>query len=85
MLINKGAEVSLVNKLSRTLLRRFARLRYKAATKLLVNKGLVITIEDNNGRIARDIAKERSLKHVIKAFNSKEPSFIIYKDYIILL
>jgi len=48
----------------------------------LVNRGLVIIIEDNNRRIARDLAK--GLDYVIKALNSKELDFYIYRGYIIL-
>ena len=83
MLINYKAKVKLVNKLSRILLHYSTHLGYKAATKLLVDKGLIVIIEDNNKRIARDLAK--GLSYVIKAFNSKEPDFYIYKDCIILL
>ena len=53
---------------------------YRVVTKLLVNRGLVITIEDNNRRIVRDLAK--GLDYIIKALNSKELDFYIYKDYI---
>ena len=41
LLINYGAEVGLMDKLSRTPLYRSARLGYGAATKLLVDRGLV--------------------------------------------
>jgi hypothetical protein len=82
LLISYKTKVGLVNKLGRTLLYRFACLRYRAATKLLVNKGLIIITEDNNKRITRDLAK--GLDRVIKAFNSEEPDFYIYKDCMIL-
>jgi hypothetical protein len=58
-------------------------LGYRVVTKLLVNRELVIIIEDNNKYITRDLAK--GLDYVIKALNSKELDFYIYKDYIILL
>jgi hypothetical protein len=43
----------------------------------------VVTTEDNDRRTARDLAKgsDRS----IKALNSEEPDFYIYKNRIILL
>jgi len=83
LLINYKAKVELVDKLSRILLHYFARLRYRAATKLLVNRGLIVITEDNNKRIIRDLAKGSN--YAIKAFNGKEPGFYIYKDRIILL
>lgn len=83
LLIDNGAEVGLVDKLSRTPLHRSACLGYGAATKLLVNRGLVVTTKDNNTRTARDLAK--GLDRATKALNSKEPDFYMYKDYIILL
>ena len=56
---------------------------YKATTRLLINKGAVITTKDNYRYIAYDIAKETGLDYVIKALNSKETGFIIYKGCII--
>lgn len=73
----------MVDKLGRTLLYRSARLGYGAATKLLVDRGLIVIMEDNNGRTARDLAK--GLDRAIKALNGKEPDFYIYKGYMILL
>ena len=73
MLIDYRAKVGLVDKLGRTPLHRSARLGYRAATKLLVNRGLLITTEDNDRRTARDLAK--GLDHVIKALNGKELDF----------
>jgi hypothetical protein len=58
-------------------------LGYGAATKLLVDRGLVVIIEDNNGRTARDLAEGSD--RAIKALNSEEPDFYIYKDRMILL
>jgi ankyrin repeat protein len=72
-----------VDKLGRIPLHYSTRLGYGAVTKLLVNRGLIVTTEDNNGRTARDLAK--GLDYIIKALNGKEPDFYIYKDYIILL
>jgi ankyrin repeat protein len=72
-----------MDKLGRTLLHHSARLGYRAAIKLLINKGLIVIIKDNNRRIARDLAK--GLNRAIKAFNSEELDFYIYKNYIILL
>jgi hypothetical protein len=83
MLIDYKAKVRLVDKLSRTLLHCSACLGYRAATKLLIDKRLVVTTEDNNKRIARDLAKGSDC--AIKALNSKEPDFYMYKDRIILL
>jgi hypothetical protein len=83
MLIDYGAEVRLVNKLGQTLLHCSACLGYRAATKLLVDRRLVVTTEDNNGRITRDLAEGSD--RAIKALNSKEPDFYMYKDRMILL
>jgi ankyrin repeat protein len=57
MLIDHGAEVGSVDKLGRTPLYRSARLGYGAATELSVDGGSVITIEDNDGRTACDLAE----------------------------
>lgn len=60
-------------------------LGYRAVTRLLVNRGVVVIAEDNYRRIARDIAKERGLEYTIKALEGEKPLFIIYRDRIILL
>jgi ankyrin repeat protein len=72
-----------VNKFGRTLLHRSACLGYRAATKLLVDKGLVVTTKDNDKRTARDLAKGSD--RAIKAHDGEEPDFYMYKDHIILL
>jgi hypothetical protein len=72
-----------VNKLGRTPLYRSARLGYGAATKLLLNTGLLVIIENNNRYTARDLAEGSD--RAIKALNGKEPGFYTYKDYMILL
>ena len=46
---------------------------YGAATKLLVDRGSVITTEDNDGRTARDLAEGSD--RAIKALNGEEPDF----------
>ena len=81
--VDHGAEVGLVDKLGRTPLHCSARLGYGAATKLLVDRGLVVTTEDNDGRTARDLAKGSD--RAIKALDSEEPDFYMYKDRMILL
>jgi len=81
MLIDHGAEVGLVDKLGQTPLYRSAYLGYGAATKLSVDRGLVITIEDNDGRMACDLAE--SSDYAVKALDDEEPDFYIYKYYII--
>jgi hypothetical protein len=83
LLIDHGAEVGFADKLGRTPLHRSARLRYGAVTKLLVNRGSVVTTEDNNGHTARNLAKGSD--RIIKALNGKEPGFYMYNDRIILL
>jgi hypothetical protein len=83
MLIDYGAEVRLVDKLGRTPLHRSARLGYGAATKLLVDRGSVVTTEDNDGRTARDLAEGSD--RAIKALDGEEPDFYMYKDRMILL
>ena len=72
LLIDHGAEVGLVDKLGRTPLPRSARLGYGAATKLLVDRGSVITTEDNDGRTARDLAEgsDRAIKALTKQAGS---------------
>jgi hypothetical protein len=62
-----------------------AYLGYGAATRLLVNRGVVVMAEDNYGHTARDMAKERGLEHAIKAPEGEKPLFIIYRDRMILL
>jgi hypothetical protein len=51
---------------------RSARLGYGAATKLLVDRGSVITTEDNDGRTARDLAEgsDRAIKGLTKQAGS---------------
>ena len=83
LLINHGAEVGLVDKLGQTLLYCSAHLGYRVVTKLLVDRGSVVTTEDNNKRTARDLAEGSD--HAIKALDSKEPDFYMYKDRMILL
>ena len=83
MLIDRGAEVGLVDKLGRTPLLRSARLGYGAAAKLLVNRGSVVITEDNSGCTARDLAEGSDC--AIKALNDEEPEFYIYEDCMILL
>ena len=56
-----ATQLGLVDKLGRTPLHHSARLGYGAASKLLVDRGSVVTTEDNHGRTARDMAKERVL------------------------
>lgn len=73
LLIDHGAEVGLVDKLGRTPLHRSARLGYGAATKLLVDRGSVITTEDNDGRTARDLAEGSD--RAIKVLNGEETDF----------
>jgi ankyrin repeat protein len=63
-----------VDKLSWTLLHRSTRLGYGAVTKLLVDRGLVITTEDNDRRTARDLAKGSD--RVIKALTKQAGSLI---------
>ena len=72
LLIDHGAEVGLVDKLGRTPLHRSARLGYGAVTKLLVDRGSVITTEDNDGRTARDLAEgsDRAIKALTKQAGS---------------
>lgn len=65
LLIDHGAEVGLVDKLGRTPLHRSARLGYGAATKLLVDRGTVVKMEDNDRRTACDLAEGSD--RVIKA------------------
>jgi hypothetical protein len=43
----------------------------------------VVTTEDNDRRTARDLAK--GLDRAIKALDSEEPDFYMYKDRMILL
>jgi hypothetical protein len=68
LLINYRAEVGLVDKLSQILLHYSTHLGYGVVTKLLVNRGLVIMIEDNNRYTARDLAKgsDRVIKALTK-------------------
>jgi hypothetical protein len=56
-------------------------LGYGAATRLLVNRGVVVIVEDNYRHITRDIAKERGLEYTIKALKGEKLLFIIYRDY----
>jgi hypothetical protein len=65
---------------------RSARLGYRAATKLLVDRGSVIMTEDNDRRTARDLAK--GLDRVIKALTKQASSlievrYVTYIHYII--
>jgi ankyrin repeat protein len=83
LLIDHGAEVGLVDKLGRTPLHRSARLGYGAATKLLVDRGSVITTEDNDGRTARDLAEGSD--RAIKALNGEEPDFYLENSAISVL
>jgi ankyrin repeat protein len=83
LLIDRGADVELVDKLGRIPLHRSARLGYGAASKLLVDRGSVATAEDNDGRTARDLAEGSD--RAIKALNGEEPDLYIYEDRIILL
>ena len=53
------------------------------ATKLLVDRELVVTMKDNNRHTAHDLAEGSDC--TIKALNSKELDFYIYKDHMILL
>jgi len=62
LLVDHEADVGLVDKLGRTPLYRSARLGYGAATKLSVDRGLVITAEDNDGRTACDLAESSDLR-----------------------
>jgi hypothetical protein len=41
---------------------------------VLLDKGAVVSAQDNHGRTARDMAKERGLEHAIKALNGEERS-----------
>ena len=74
MLIDYGAEIGLADKLGRTPLHRSARLGYRAATILLLDRGSVITTEDNDGRTARDLAKGSD--RIIKALTKQAGSLI---------
>jgi hypothetical protein len=73
-----GGEVGLVDKLGRTPLHRSARLGYGAATKLLVDRGSVVTTKDNDARTARDLTEGSD--RAIKALNGEELDFYVYKD-----
>jgi ankyrin repeat protein len=85
LLIDNGADVGLLDKLGRILLYRSAHLGYEVATKLLINRGIVVTTKDNYGRTARNLAEETGAERTIKALNGKEPEFYIYEDCVILL
>ncbi len=85
LLINHGAKVGLVDKLGQTLLHCSAYLGYRVATKLLVDRGSVVTTEDNYRHTSRDVAKEAGSERVIKALNSEEPEFYMYNGCMILL
>jgi len=76
-------EVGLVDKLGRTPLHRSAGLGYGAATKLLVDRGSVVTTKDNDARTARDLAEGSD--RAIKALKGEEPDFYMYKDRMVLL
>jgi hypothetical protein len=52
-------------------------------TKLLVDRGSVVTTKDNDARTARDLAEGSD--RAIKALNGEEPDFYIYKYRMILL
>ena len=41
-------------------------LRYGAVTRVLVNRGAVVIVEDNHGRTARDMAEERRPRECYK-------------------
>jgi hypothetical protein len=64
-------------------LEHVARLGYGATTKLLVDRGSVVTTKDNDARTARDLAEGSD--RAIKALNGEEPDFYMYKDRMILL
>ena len=53
-----------MDNLSCILLCRSTRLGYRIATELLVDRGTVVTTEDNNGRTARGLAEglDRAIK-----------------------
>jgi ankyrin repeat protein len=83
LLIDNRAEVGLIDKLSWLLLYCSARLGYRTATKFLIDRKVVVIIEDNHRYITRDIIKKAGSDRVIKAFNNKETGFIIYNNRMI--
>jgi len=74
-----------VDRLSRTLLYLSARLGYREATKLLVNRGALLSAVDNIGRIARNLVEEKGLERTIKAIDNEPSTGYIFNGRLILL
>ncbi len=85
LLIDKGAELTSVDKLGRTPLHCTAQLGYGAATKLLVDRGAVVLAVDNTGRTALDWAEEEGGRLAIKALDGEESTGYLYEGRWILL
>ncbi len=74
-----------MDRLSRTLLYLSARLGYREATKLLVNRGALLSAVDNIGRIARNLVEEKGLERTIKAIDNEPSTGYIFNGRLILL
>jgi len=74
-----------MDRLGRTLIHLSARLGYREATKLLVNRGALLSAVDSVGRIARNLVEEKGLERAIKIVDSEPSTGYIFNGRLILL
>ena len=83
MLIGKGAETSPMDRLGHTPLYYSAELGYREATKLLVDRGALVSTVDGAGRTVRDLAEEKGLERTIKALDGEQSTGYVFEGRLV--
>ena len=74
-----------MDRYSRTPLYLSAQLRYGEATKLLVDRGALVSAVDSSGRTARNLAEEKGRGRATKALDGESLIGYVFEDRFILL